>query len=183
VSFAKVVVSGEITSEPEKRFTPNNHPVTTFNLNVENPMVGSRPAEPFTVRVTCWRNLADAAANQLQKGQYILVEGKLILNSYQTQDGVQKKAFEVEASSLDKLPGAPEAVVPVAASQTTDNADSIGGSKPYGSNDAYPASSASSVNANTGGSYANAGMSKGSSSQNSGHFSSEDLLSEDDIPF
>jgi len=160
VSLAKIVVSGEVVGEPEKRFTPNNHPVATFNLKVENASVGSKPSEPFFVRVTCWRNLADAVSNQVEKGQHVLVEGRLMLNSYQAQDGTQKKSFEVEASSLDKLSGPSETLVPVSAA--------AGASTPPKTTQAPTSSYASVPNGNSAG---------------SGHFSSEDLLSEDDIPF
>jgi single-strand DNA-binding protein len=164
VSLAKVVVSGEVVGEPEKRFTPNNHPVATFNLKVENAAVGSRPPEPFFVRVTCWRNLADAVANQIQKGQFVLVEGRLMLNSYQAQDGTQKKSFEIEAASLDKLAGPSETLVPVSASAGANTAPKATNQAPASSSSYASVPVASSVGA-------------------SSHFSSEDLLSEDDIPF
>jgi single-strand DNA-binding protein len=181
VSFAKVVISGTLTSEPEKRFTPNNHAVTNFNLSVENSSGFSRQAannEPFTVKVTCWRNLAEASVEHLHKGEFVLVEGKLILNSFQGQDGVQKKFFEVEAVSIDKLPGPPVAIMPVVAAEgasgVTQGSAAKGGFEEAGSrtsNPSYgasaPAQQETSVSSGGGG----------------GHFSSEDLLTEDDIPF
>lgn len=162
MSFAKATLSGTLVSEPEKRFTPNNIAVTSFNIQVENPAIGAKAvtSEPFLVKVTCWRNLAEAVT-VLQKGDSILVDGKLIMNSFQTQEGVQKKLFEVEASTVDKLPGKPEAIIPAAG-------EGGGGSYEAGAtrNAQQPAYSAAAP-----------------VSGSSNHFSSEDLLTEDDIPF
>jgi single-strand DNA-binding protein len=168
VSFAKATLSGILTSEPEKRFTPNNHAVTSFNISVENPAIGTKTvaSEPFLVKVTCWRNLAEAVT-VLQKGDCVLVDGKLIMNSYQTPEGVQKKLFELEANNIDKLPGVPEPIV-----GTATEGQSSGG---------YDASSRNTQPAyNSSGQSAPSAPAAGAAS---GHFSSEDLLTEDDIPF
>lgn len=163
MSFAKATLSGTLVSEPEKRFTPNNIAVTSFNIQVENPVIGAKAVanEPFLVKVTCWRNLAEAVT-VLQKGDSILVDGKLIMNSFQTQEGVQKKLFEVEASTVDKLPGKPEAIVP-AAGEGGAGSSYDGGTARSAQQTAYSAATPASGSNN--------------------HFSSEDLLTEDDIPF
>jgi single-strand DNA-binding protein len=175
VSFAKVVLSGTVTSEPEKRFTPNNHAVTSFYLSVETLGMGNRQGnnEPFTVKITCWRNLAEAVTTQLQKGDSILVEGKLLINSFQTQEGVQKKLFEIEANTIDKLPGRPEPIFVPAGAASEEGGASGGG---------YNASARTATPAYAGSSYATPPRPT-SGTEPSGHFSSEDLLTEDDIPF
>lgn len=167
MSFAKATLSGTLTSEPEKRFTPNNHAVTSFNISVDNPAMGNKgvASEPFLVKVTCWRNLAEAVT-VLQKGDSILVDGKLIMNSFQTQEGVQKKLFELEASTIDRLPGKPEPIMAAAG-----EGQASGG---------YEASARNAQPAYDGGQAAPQAPLNGASS---GHFSSEDLLTEDDIPF
>lgn len=166
MSFAKAVLSGTVMSDPEKRFTPNNHGVTSFNLQVEN---SGKPGsnEPFTVRVTCWRNLADAVVEQLKKGDSILVEGKLQMNSFQGQDGTQKKLFEVEANTVDKLPGQPEAIVP-AGGEGQSSGGGFNGSSQAARNNGGDGFDRSNVQVEA---------------PSAGHFSSEDLLTEDDIPF
>lgn len=156
MSFAKIVVAGTLTSDPEKRFTPNNHAVTNFNLSVENPAFG-KDNGPFTVQVTCWRGLADAVETQLCKGDNVVIDGKLMLNNFQGQDGVQKKSFEIEANSIEKLPG-PSQPVLVAAGEASEGRSSRP-SAPQG------------------------GFVPQASPQPSGGFSSEELLTEDDIPF
>jgi len=175
VSFAKVVISGTLVSDPEKRFTPNNLAVTSFSLLVENPVVSGKAGavnEPFTVKVTCWRNLAEAVVLQLSKDDHVLVEGKLILNSFQGQDGVQKKVFEIDATSLDKLTGRPE---PIIAAGATSEGQSVPQNNSYGasSRTAAPAYEAAY----------NPPQAAAPVAGSTAHFSSEDLLTEDDIPF
>lgn len=179
MSFAKVTLSGIVTSDPEKRFTPNNHAVTSFYLSVENPGNANRPGgnEPFSVKITCWRNLAEAVETQLHKDDAILVEGKLLINSFQTQDGVQKKLFEVEANTIDKLPGRPEPIMVASGGGASGGEAQSGGGYSAGTRSSAPAYNASSYNA---GGPEPAGTVAPSAG---GHFSSEDLLTEDDIPF
>jgi single-strand DNA-binding protein len=183
VSLAKVVLSGTIASDPEKRFTSNqNVAVTNFNLAVQPPIrPGSdRPEEPFLIRVTCWRNLAEVAAEQLQKGEAIVVEGKLQINAYQTPEGVAKKSFEVDAASIDKVSGVPTPLVVSAqqgAASSAPRQNNMGG----GGNNAY----ASSQPMAAGGGYAAGGGAAvaTATAPQATEFSAEDLLTEDDIPF
>lgn len=182
MSLAKVVLSGTIASDPEKRFTPNqNVAVTNFNLAVQPP---SRPGmdrveEPFLVRVTCWRNLAEVAAEQLQKGEAIVVEGKLQINAYQTPEGVTKKSFEVDAANIDKLAGiSTPLVVSAQGGASAPRQNNMGGG---GGNNAY----ASQPMASGGGGYAAGGSAAvaTATAPQATEFSAEDLLTEDDIPF
>jgi len=189
MSFAKIVVSGTLSSDPEKRFTPNNHAVTSFTLMVENQAaIPGRPGpnnEPFPVRVTCWRGLAETVTTRLVKGEHVLVEGKLMLNSFQAQDGTQKKLFEIEAANIDKLPGLPE-TLPVMAEAAAGNGGYNANGGSYGQQ-AQPAatSPSSSGPAPASNTYATPPSSAGRAPAqgSSSHFSSEDLLTEDDIPF
>jgi single-strand DNA-binding protein len=159
VSFAKAVITGQLIADPEKRFTPNNHAVTNLTLSVENGGGFSKAGnDPFVVKVTCWRGVAEAVAEHLRKGDHVLVEGKLMINSYQTQDGIQKKSFELEAISVEKLSGKPENLI------------GTGGNSHNAYTDSMPAPAVSAA--------APAAM-----AQPGSHFSSEELLTEDDIPF
>jgi single-strand DNA-binding protein len=175
VSFAKAILSGVVDNEPEKRFTPNNHAVTNFNLIVEGGAGMSRPGgnETFEVKITCWRNLADAVAGRLQKGDHVLVEGKLIINSFQAQDGSQQKQYELEAVSLEKLAGPSEAIVPVSTS-AAGTTPALGAWTPPATSSPQPSAAYQPRPA---------APVSGFPSSSSGHFSSEDLLTEDDIPF
>jgi single-strand DNA-binding protein len=120
MSIARAIVAGTLEQDPEQRFTPNNVAVATAWMQVPGrPMSNGQPGSPMRIKLTCWRGMAEQAA-QLKKDQVILVEGKLIMPTYQDQSGVQRKHFEVEASTLSVLPGGlPVAMVPVASSGGT----------------------------------------------------------------
>jgi single-strand DNA-binding protein len=104
LSFASINLSGTVKSAPELRFTPeSNVAVANFQLSfvssVRAVTVGGTP-NLLSVKVNCWRQLAEAASSQLAKGQNVLVEGRPALNNFTGADGVQKKVFEIDASQV-----------------------------------------------------------------------------------
>lgn len=109
MTVAKAHISGQVISEVEKRFTPNNTAVANFMIQVP-PASRGRNAEPFQLKITCWSRLADAVQEQLPMGAYVVVEGKLTAPSVQQPDGSNKKSYELEASAVSMLPGPPQAI-------------------------------------------------------------------------
>lgn len=109
MSLARISISGQVVEAPEKRFTPNNTAVVTVQVSV-NAATQGRQTESFVMKVTCWNRLAEAVAEQLVAGDEVLVEGKLMIESTQSAEGVAKKSFEVEASAIHKLPAGVQAV-------------------------------------------------------------------------
>jgi single-strand DNA-binding protein len=97
MTIAKTTLSGIIVTDPEKRFTPNNHAVTNFDIQV-NP--AHRNDTPFTVRITCWRGLAEIAAGTLQKGMPVVVEGRLQVSQYDAPGGISRRYYEIDASHI-----------------------------------------------------------------------------------
>lgn len=95
--MARATIAGVIIGEPEKRFTQNNTAVTNFSIQVAPS--GGRGDQPFVVRVTCWRNLADLAST-LQKGQDVVIEGRLQINQYENAGGIVKRVYEIDASNI-----------------------------------------------------------------------------------
>ncbi|MEB3245250.1 MAG: single-stranded DNA-binding protein [Vampirovibrionales bacterium] len=114
MSLARVSLLGQVEKAPETRFT-NNQNVPVCNLSLLVPAApGSKMAQPFSIKVICWRGLASAVAEQVQAGQSVWVEGRLQLNSYQTPEGVTKKSFEIEATQVSVIDGAMIPVIPSA---------------------------------------------------------------------
>jgi single-strand DNA-binding protein len=181
MTMARANLAGTIEFAPEKRFTPTNVAVTVFTVRVpspprvaKNPQSAGAPQEDMLVRVNCWRNLADQVAT-LQKGQVVLLEGRLIINSFTTQDGQPRKQFELEANQVMLLPGLPQPIeVGAVASAPAPMAHSpqqapLPGGGGYGGGSASPAA------ANTGAPQTYAvGLSD---------LSAEEFMTEDDIPF
>ncbi|MBK8189529.1 MAG: single-stranded DNA-binding protein [Vampirovibrionales bacterium] len=181
MSLAKILLSGIVLNAPEKRYTPNGNAVVTFDVSVSAPARGSfAPEAPFTVKITCWNRLADAAAESLAPQQTVLVEGKLQMDAVQGSDGAPKKNFAIEASALSVVHGAIEALAPASSSDAS-SAASSSRPRPATAPAAAPAPQASRAPAPA---IAGAASHHPASSASSGSaFPLEDAFSEDDIPF
>lgn len=96
MSIAKAVISGTVYRNPEKRFTGNNIPVTTFTLNIDE-------KEQSLIRVVARGNLAETIESAITKGDKIVVEGRLQVSSFQAEDGNEKKVMEIDLSSFEVI--------------------------------------------------------------------------------
>ena len=85
VSFNKVVVAGNLTRDPELRFTNSGVPVCGFGLAVNR--VRSKNEEVNFFDISAWRELGETIANYKKKGDPVLVEGRLQFRSWEAQDG------------------------------------------------------------------------------------------------
>lgn len=97
MSLARACISGTLVGEPEKRRTPNDYTVTNFTIRVQP---ANRNESPFMVRVTCWRNLAEVAAEQLHKDVEVTVEGRLQVHQYEGPGGIPKRNYEIDATNI-----------------------------------------------------------------------------------
>lgn len=96
MSIAKAVISGTVYRNPEKRFTGNNIPVTSFTLNIDE-------KEQSLVRVVARGNLAETVDNSVSKNDKIVAEGRLQISSFQAEDGNEKKVMEIDLSSFEVI--------------------------------------------------------------------------------
>jgi single-strand DNA-binding protein len=94
MSLAKAVLSGIVYRNPEKRFTGNNIPVTTFTINIDE-------KEQSLIRVVARGNNADAIEQAVSKGDKIVVDGRLQVTSVQAEDGSEKKIMELDLSGFE----------------------------------------------------------------------------------
>lgn len=95
MSLAKSVVTGTVYRTPEKRFTQNNVGVSAFVLNI-----GDR--EEMLVRVISKRNNLDDLVSSLNKGDKVLVEGRLQTATVKMDDGSEKRIYEIEANTIER---------------------------------------------------------------------------------
>ncbi|MCA1838475.1 MAG: single-stranded DNA-binding protein [Actinobacteria bacterium] len=116
VSFNRVVLGGNLTRDPELRFTQNGVPVCSFSIAVNRVRPKNSEAVDF-FNVSAWRELGETVANYKKKGDPILVEGRLQYRSWQAQDGVKRSAVEVVADRVQFLSrgGNPQTQVEVGA--------------------------------------------------------------------
>lgn len=96
MSLAKSVVTGTVYRAPEKRFTQNNVAVSAFVLNI-----GER--EETLIRVLSKRNNLDEIVSSLAKGERVLVEGRLQTATVKSDDGSERRIYEIDANTIEKL--------------------------------------------------------------------------------
>jgi len=109
----KVMVIGNVGSDPEMRFTPNGNPVTSFRLAASRNFKtadGERRQETEWFDVVTWNRLAETCNQFLGKGRRAYVEGRLRTRSWGGADGQRRFRIEIIANRvlfLDKQPTAP----------------------------------------------------------------------------
>lgn len=101
---AQVTIVGNLTRDPELRFTPSGAPVTTFGVAVNRRWQNrdNQQWEESTsfFNVTCWRDLAQNVSESLEKGSRVLVSGRLDQRSWETQDGDKRSVVEIVADEV-----------------------------------------------------------------------------------
>ena len=98
MSLAKAVVTGTLYRAPEKRFTQNNIAVSSFVLNI-----GER--EEMLIRVISRRTVLDEIVSGLNKGDKVLVEGRLQTAAVKMDDGSEKRIYEIDANTIEPFNG------------------------------------------------------------------------------
>ena len=112
-SLNKVMIIGNLGSEPEMRFTPNGNPVTSFRVATNRVFTtpdGERKEETEWFTVVAWGKLAEQCSQFLQKGRSVYIEGRLRTRSWDNPDGQRRFRTEVIANRvlfLDRAGGAP----------------------------------------------------------------------------
>ena len=98
MALAKIFVTGKVVKNPEKRFTQNDLAITSFTIDVN-------PQDENLVRVFAMGNLADTVEQTVKMGDSVIVEGRLQTNTFKTTSGKDKKIFEINASTVEKMSG------------------------------------------------------------------------------
>lgn len=111
VGLNKVMVIGNMGTDPEMRYTPNGTPVTSFRVATSRTYTssdGERQQDTEWFTVVAWNQLAEQCNEYLSKGRRVYVEGRLRSRSWQSQDGSNRFRNEIIASRvlfLDRGPG------------------------------------------------------------------------------
>lgn len=108
MSLAKAVVTGTVFRAPEKRFTQNNVPVSSFVLNI-----GER--EEMLIRVVVRRAALDEVVSVINKDDRVLVEGRLQITTVKSDTGAERRIYEIDANTIEMM----GAGAPVGASVTS----------------------------------------------------------------
>ena len=99
-----VTIIGNITRDPELRFTASGQALTTFgvasNRRWTNRQTGQQEESTSFFDVACWGSLADNVAESLAKGNRVIVTGRLDQRSWETQDGEKRSKVEIVADEV-----------------------------------------------------------------------------------
>jgi len=105
-SLNKVMIIGNLGSEPEMRFTPNGNPVTSFRVatnRVYTTPEGERKQETEWFAVVAWNKLAEQCNQFLTKGRLVYTEGRLRTRTWESQDGQKHYRTEIIANRVTFL--------------------------------------------------------------------------------
>ena len=100
-----ITVVGNLTADPELRYTPNGLPVANFTI-ASTPRIFDRQAnewkdgEALFLRASCWREFAENVAATLTKGQRVIAQGKLKQRSFETREGEKRTTFELDVDEI-----------------------------------------------------------------------------------
>ncbi len=97
-SLNKVQLIGNLTRDPELRYTPSGAAVCTFGLATNrswNTDAGEKHEETEFHNIVSWNKLAELCSQFLAKGRKVYVEGRLATRTWQAQDGAQRTRTEV----------------------------------------------------------------------------------------
>lgn len=99
----KMLLIGNVGSDPEMRYTSGGTGVTNFRLAVNNRFKkadGEQIEETDWFTVTCWARLAETVNEYVHKGMKVYVEGRIKMNQWTAQDGTERSNMEIVANQV-----------------------------------------------------------------------------------
>ena len=97
-SLNKVLLIGNLTRDPELRYTPSGAAVCTFGIATNRYYVasdGTKKEETEFIKIVSWNKLAELCSQLLAKGRKVYVDGRLQTRSWETPDGQNRQTTEV----------------------------------------------------------------------------------------
>jgi single-strand DNA-binding protein len=102
-SLNKIMLIGNVGSDPEMRYTPNGKAVTSFRMATNRRYTtssGESKEETEWFRVNVWGKQAESCNQFLSKGKRVYVEGRLRSQNWEGQDGQMRTSLEVSANRV-----------------------------------------------------------------------------------
>ena len=100
-----ITVVGNLTADPELRFTPSGAAVASFTV-ASTPRQFDRQAnewkdgETLFMRCSIWREAAENVAESLEKGHRVVAQGRLVQRSYETREGEKRTVVELQVDEV-----------------------------------------------------------------------------------
>lgn len=125
-SLNKVQLIGNLTRDPELRYTPTGAAVCTFGLATNRQWAtdsGEKKEDVEFHKIVAWNKLAEICSQLLSKGRRVYIEGRLSTRSWQGQDGQTRQTTEIVASDMIILDSKGFGDVPVGPTEVIDVPD------------------------------------------------------------
>jgi single-strand DNA-binding protein len=100
-----ITVVGNLTADPELRYTQNGLPVANFTIastprNFDRQANEWKDGDALFLRASCWRDLAEHVAGSLNKGSRVIATGRLTQRSYETREGEKRTSVELQVDEV-----------------------------------------------------------------------------------
>ncbi|MBR7831682.1 single-stranded DNA-binding protein [Actinospica durhamensis] len=100
-----ITVIGNLTGDPELRFTPSGAAVASFTVastprSFDRETSQWKDGDPLFLRCSVWRQYAENVAESLTKGMQVMVQGRLKQRSYQTREGENRTVIELDVDDV-----------------------------------------------------------------------------------
>ena len=103
-TFNKVILLGNLTRDPELRYTPQGSAVCEFalalNYQYTNKQTGQKVEEVSFIDIVAWGKTGEICAEYLKKGRQVMVEGRLKQDRWEAQDGKKMSKVRVTAENV-----------------------------------------------------------------------------------
>ena len=109
MTMNKMIIIGNLGSDPEMRYTPGGQAVTNFNVATNYKYTasdGEKRDETEWFRISAWGRLGEICNQYLTKGKKVYIEGRLRSRSYEARDGETRFSMEIFASEVKFLDSA-----------------------------------------------------------------------------
>ena len=97
----RVILQGRLTETPELKHTPNGKAVVSFSIAVEDNRETNGERKTNFFRIEAWNATAEFICKYFEKGQQIIVEGRLTVKSYVGKDDVKRKDVYIVADGIN----------------------------------------------------------------------------------
>jgi single-strand DNA-binding protein len=126
-----VTLVGNLTRDPELRYTPSGQPIANVGIAVNrvwnDRSTNERKEQTSFFNVTAWGTLGENVAHSLQKGARVIVNGRIEQRSYETQDGEKRTVVDVIADEIG--PSLRWATVDISKNERREGGESGGGGR------------------------------------------------------
>ena len=100
-----ITVIGNLTDDPELRFTPSGAAVANFTVastprSFDRQTNEWKDGDTLFLRCSVWRQVAENVAESLQKGMRVVVQGRLVSRSYETREGEKRTVNELQVDEI-----------------------------------------------------------------------------------